>query len=263
MIDIGANLTNESFSNDLEDVIYQAKLHDIKKIIVTGTDIQASQQAITLAKKHDNFLYATVGLHPHYASTWQSDFTQQYKTLCNEKKVVAIGETGLDFFRNLSTESEQVKALEAHLEIAYEINKPLFLHEREAHETFYDIFSENQALCERAIVHCFTGNQQALKRYLDLGMHIGITGWICDKKRGAELREIIHYAPLDRLMIETDAPYLIPDRDKVKHLLKHKHRNEPWTLNYTAEALAKAHNKDIDIVKEKTSENAIAFFKLG
>lgn len=262
MIDIGANLANESFSSDLPAVLERALQHQVEKIIVTGSSVASSHAALALAQSHPGLLYATAGLHPHAADDFDASSIDQFQRLCAEPEVVAIGETGLDFNRNYSSQANQLRSFEAHLALADSIHKPLFLHERDAFDSFYAIIRKHPSLCERAIVHCFTGDQAALKAYLDLGLRIGITGWICDKKRGAELRQIISYAPLERLMIETDAPYLIPHREQLKNQLAHKHRNEPWTLGYTASALAEAMSIELAEVKNTTRENALRFFGL-
>lgn len=262
MIDIGANLTNESFAADIGEVLERAKKNNIEKIIVTGSSVASSQAALELAQQHPDFLYATAGLHPHAADDFNEDTLDTFKALIQKKAVVAVGETGLDFNRNFSSQENQIRSFEAHLNFAEQTHKPVFLHERDAFDTFHPIMRQHPGLCARAIVHCFTGNLDALKAYLDLGLYIGITGWICDKKRGAQLREIIRYAPIDRLMIETDAPYLMPHRDRLKSKMTHKNRNEPWTLGYTAQALADAHELDVQAVHKKTRDTAVAFFRL-
>jgi len=262
MIDIGANLANSLFLPDLDQVLDRARKAGVSHIVVTGSDKDSSALARDLAGTHPHFLYATAGLHPHHASDLSEDLLSGFSKLLQYREVVAIGETGLDYFRDFSPRKDQQQSFIAHLELAESVHKPLFLHERDACEDFRAIMQSHSALCERAIVHCFTGNLTTLKSYLDMGMYIGITGWICDKKRGAELREIIHYAPLDRLMIETDAPYLTPHIDGLKKQLTHKHRNEPWTLQYTAVALAEALNLDEETVRNTTADTARKFFGL-
>lgn len=262
MIDIGANLANSTFLPDLDQVLDRAKKAGVRQIVVTGSDMDSATLARELARKHPEFLYATAGLHPHHASSFNPELLATFTQLLQYPEVVAIGETGLDYFRDFSPREDQQQSFIAHLELAETVHKPLFLHERDSFEDFRAIMQSHSTLCERAIVHCFTGNLSALKTYLDMGMYIGITGWICDKNRGAELREIINYAPLDRLMIETDAPYLTPHIDGLKKQLVHKHRNEPWTLQYTAGALADALNLDEETVRKTTTDTARKFFSL-
>ncbi|NNL11914.1 MAG: hydrolase TatD, partial [Pseudomonadales bacterium] len=232
MIDIGANLAGKSFSADLPEVLARARQHSVEQIIVTGSDLESSQRAIDLSNKHPGLLYATAGIHPHTASEFSDATAGTLEQMLARDCVVAIGETGLDFNRNYSSQAAQTRSFEAHLELAESIDKPLFLHERDAFTAFYACMQKHPALCKRAVVHCFTGNRQALHAYLELGMHIGITGWICDKKRGRRLRTIVRDIPLERFMIETDAPYLIPNKEQLAPLLAKPHRNEPWTLQY-------------------------------
>ena len=238
MIDIGANLSNPIFKDDLSDVLQRAQDAKVEGIIITGTSAESSMAALQLAEQQPNYLYATAGVHPHDADNYNDNIERQLISILDKPNIVAVGETGLDFNRNFSTPENQQKAFEAQIALANRYKKPLFLHERDAFDDFYAIMSANKNADIKAVVHCFTGSEKALKAYLDLGLYIGITGWISDKKRGANLREIIKYAPLDSLMIETDAPYLTPQQAGLKNQLARKHRNEPWTLPYTAATLA-------------------------
>lgn len=262
MIDIGANLASESFANDLPEVIERAKNADINKIVVTGSNLASSQKAKKIADQHPDYLFSTAGLHPHEADHFKPALIKEFETLLLQNNVIAIGETGLDYNRNFSEKKNQITSFEAHLALATKIKKPLFLHERDAFTDFYSIIKAHSQLCEKAIVHCFTGDLTALKAYLDLGLHIGITGWICDKKRGENLRKIISYAPLERLMIETDAPYLTPHKEILRKQLVNKNRNEPWTLKFTAKALAEAINCKVDKIILETESNSKLFFGL-
>lgn len=261
MIDIGANLANKAFAQDLEQVIERAKASAVRAIIVTGTDLETSRQAIALAEQYPNYLYATAGIHPHDADNFDAACKNELPLLLQNNNVLAAGEMGLDFNRNYSTEANQINAFEHQLAFAETIAKPLFLHERDAFDCFYSTLKNQWKKQSPAVVHCFTGNQTALKHYLDLGLYIGITGWIGDRKRGENLREIIQYAPLDRLLIETDAPYLIPDKKSVSPSLTVKHRNEPWTLQYIANELATAKGTDTKTLIDATIENTQSCFK--
>jgi TatD DNase family protein len=262
MIDIGANLASESFYDDIDEVLVRARQAHVEQIIVTGSSVLSSVAALKLARLHPGYLFSTAGIHPHEADNFKADDIATFSELLADPQVVAIGETGLDFNRNFSSKENQISAFETHLELATKLEKPLFLHERDAFETLYPIMRNHHQLCNRSVVHCFTGSKHALQHYLDLGCYIGITGWICDKKRGQQLREIIQYAPLDRLLIETDAPYLTPHKEKLQKQLKRKHRNEPWTLEYTAKALAEATANSCEKVVEQTTKNARNLFKL-
>ncbi len=262
MIDIGANLSNPIFKDDLADVLQRAQDADIQGIIVTGTSAESSKAALQLAKQQPDYLYATAGVHPHDADTYNANIEEQLISILDKPTIVAVGETGLDFNRNFSTPDNQRQAFEAQIALANSFKKPLFLHERDAFNDFYAILAAHKNDNIQAVVHCFTGNEKALKTYLDLGLYIGITGWISDKKRGAELREIIKYAPLDRLMIETDAPYLTPQQSGLKSQLTQKHRNEPWTLSYTAATLAECLNVETAELIDSTTRTTKAFFAL-
>tara|TARA_B110000093_G_scaffold41871_1_gene44633 strand:+ start:174 stop:968 length:795 start_codon:yes stop_codon:yes gene_type:complete len=262
LIDIGANLSNPTFTDDFSEVLQRAKDAKLKGIIVTGTSIESSKAALALAEQQPNFLYATAGVHPHDADSYNDDIEAQLTAILNKPSIVAVGETGLDFNRNFSTPDNQRQAFEAQIALANSHQKPLFLHERDAFEDFYAIMAANKKDHTQAVVHCFTGSETALKAYLDLGLYIGITGWISDKKRGANLRDIIKYAPLDRLMIETDAPYLTPQQAGLKGQLSKKNRNEPWTLPYTAATLAECLGVETEALIEKTTENTNNFFNL-
>lgn len=274
MIDIGANLGGPAFKDDIPAVLSRAKDEAIAAIIVTGTSAQSSIEAHQLSRQHPAFLYSTAGVHPHDADNYDDASEQLILDLLQHNNVVAVGETGLDYNRNFSTPVNQRRAFEAQIELAVANKKPLFLHERDAFDDLHAIISANKNRHCDAVVHCFTGELNALRAYLDLGLYIGITGWLCDKKRGANLREIVNYIPLDRLMIETDSPYLTPQLmtinsevkaekpASVKSRLIKKSRNEPWTLSVTADVLAECLAVDRQVLVDKTTQNAERFFKL-
>ena len=262
MIDIGANLASSSFERDLDEVIERAVEAEIDHIIITGSDESSNQRASELAQSNPGLLSSTAGLHPHHASQWSKAVFDQISDLIRQDHVVAIGETGLDYNRNLSTPEQQRIAFQAHLEIAATCKKPLFLHQRDAHDDFLAMMSSFPDLAHRSVVHCFTDTETALKEYLTLGTMIGITGWLCDKKRGKELRDIVRKIPLDRLMIESDAPYLMPHREKTKKTMKEKNRNEPCTLGQVAQQLADCREESVETVIAASSENACRLFGL-
>ena len=262
MIDIGANLANSSFSSDLEEVLTRAKQAGLERIIVTGSCFDSNNDAIALAHSYPDFLSSTAGLHPHYASQWDDNMREQVESLLLQDAVVAIGETGLDYNRNFSPPDAQRHAFENLLDIAEQHGKPLFLHQRDAHEDFHAMLSNHPSLPERTVVHCFTDTEDALLDYLDMGCYIGITGWICDKKRGSRLRDIVRNIPLDRLMIESDAPYLMPHREQLRSSMAQKNRNEPHTLYYVAKQIAECTKQREEHIVETTYQNAKRFFKL-
>ena len=266
MIDIGSNLTSESFNTDLPAVIHRAKQQGVSVIIATGTSAQSSIDAQQLAAQYPRYLYSTAGVHPHEADHYDHQAEQALVELLKgsgRAQIVAVGETGLDYNRKFSSQENQIRAFEAQIQLAKDVDLPLFLHERDAFNDCYGIIKEQfNSISSKAVVHCFTGSQEALKAYLDMGLYIGITGWISDKKRGKNLRDIIRYAPLDRLMIETDAPYLIPQQKGVKQLLQQHRRNEPCTLRFTAEKLAECLAIEPQTLIDATSRTRREFFNL-
>ena len=259
LVDIGANLGHESFDRDREQVLARARGAGVVQIVVTGASETESATALGVARAVPGVLFATAGVHPHHARDWHSGSAAALEQLAAEREVVAIGETGLDFNRDFSPRPDQERALEAHLELAAGLGMPVFLHERDAHERFLAIVARWRARLSRAVIHCFTGDEAALDAYLDLDLHIGVTGWVCDERRGLHLRESIGRVPPDRLMIETDAPYLLP-RDLVPK--PKTRRNEPMHLPHILRAVAAAVGREPDAVARSTSETARRFFGL-
>lgn len=257
-IDIGVNLTGSSFKDDLEQVIERAQQSGIERLIVTGTSIKHSEQAIMLAEKYESICYATIGLHPHHASDYSADVDSELREMLTYKNTVAVGECGLDFNRNFSTRKEQFRAFEAQLEIAIDLQQPLFLHQRDAHDDFISMIKSCRHDLTQIVAHCFTGNIDEVNDYILLDMHIGITGWICDERRGGLLQQAVKHIPLDRIMLETDAPYLLP-RDLAEKPVK-KSRNEPCYLPHIAISVANYMDKDKDQLISAAYENSCKFF---
>jgi TatD DNase family protein len=210
MIDIGVNLTNRRLLRDIDQLLISADQAGVAQMIVTGTSIEHSQNALKLCEEHPGKLFSTAGVHPHEASSWDTQSAEQIARLAQAPAVCAIGETGLDFNRNFSPPDQQIHAFRAHMELAEETGKPLFLHQRDALPTFIPLLSEYRKRIRKVVVHCFTDDRETLHTLLDLDCHIGVTGWICDERRGQALRASIVDIPANRLMIETDAPYLLP-----------------------------------------------------
>lgn len=261
LIDICFNFAHSGFRHDEHAVLKRALEAGISQLICTGSDIEDSLQSLALAEKYPEHLYATVGVHPHRAITWGEETAQTLKSLATQhSKIRAIGEAGLDFNRDYSPRSIQIHALEAQLELASELGLPAFLHEREAHTTFLEILKRHRDRLKRAVVHCFTGSEEELTAYLDLDLHIGITGWICDERRGYHLREFIKRIPPERLMIETDAPYLLPRDLRPK---PHTRRNEPAFLPHILQVVAQSVGRPPDQVAQETTNTARAFYGLG
>ena len=210
LIDIGANLTHDSFDHDFDQVIERAQAAGVDTIILTGTDLSSAHKAAEYSQNNPQLFKSTAGLHPHAASQWTTELATEIQTLLKHDEVIAVGECGLDFNRDFSPREKQRVVFEEHLKLAILAEKPLFLHQREAHEPFFQLLKKYRNQIVGGVVHCFTDTKEALEDYLALDMYIGITGWVCDERRGAELQEIVKHIPADRLLIETDAPYLLP-----------------------------------------------------
>lgn len=263
LIDIGVNLASERFHDDLDAVLFRAKQVGVVAQLITGSSIKSSETAAALACAHQN-LYATAGIHPHDAASFNADSLAQLTRLAASPKVRAIGETGLDFNRDFSPRPLQEKAFAAQLELAITLKMPVFLHQRDAHQRFYPLLKEYRGGLARVLVHCFTGSRQELFDYLDLGCSIGITGWLCDKKRGADLRELVKDIPDDRIMIETDAPYLLPHNLKAVMGIKpvRKGRCEPAFLPAVLQQLAACRDQDATQLAAHCLANSLAFMGL-
>lgn len=259
LIDIGCNLTHDSFDDDRADVIDAAKSADVGRMIVTGASAEGSRQALELSLQWPDVLYATAGVHPHHASDYVEEVDALLRELTAHEKVVAAGETGLDYFRDFSPRPAQQSAFEAQMQIGVDSGLPMFLHLRDAHEDFYAMLKARRDELSDVVVHCFTGTRQEMYAYLDLDCHIGITGWICDERRGEHMKAYMKDIPDDRIMIETDAPYLKPRnlRPKVK-----SHRNEPRWLPWILDTLAACRNQRPEQLAELTTANATRFFRL-
>jgi TatD DNase family protein len=255
LIDIGVNLTGRQFSQDVDAVIHDAVAADVTRMVVTGTSMRSSDAASALALRHPGVLWSTAGVHPHDAKSCDDATLPRLRELAAAPHVVALGECGLDFNRMFSPQPVQERWFEAQLELAAELGLPVFLHERDAHDRFVSILARWRDRLPGAVVHCFTGNETALRAYLDLDCHIGITGWICDERRGVGLREIVSLVPPDRLMVETDAPWLMP-RDLGRG------RNVPANLPHICGHVADCVGRSVDQVAAETTRTAERFFGL-
>jgi len=269
LIDIGANLSHETFDHDRDAVLQRARDAGVAQLVVTGASREHSPKALALAQAHPGFLFATAGVHPHHASDYTDECDAEMRALHAHAEVVAVGECGLDYFRDLSPRPAQRRAFERQLQIGVDLaveglaangmGKPLFLHQRDAHADFMAMMKNFDGRLGPAVVHCFTGSRAELFDYLDQDWHIGITGWLCDERRGQHLRELVKHIPGDRLMIETDAPYLLPRT--VKPQPSHR-RNEPMYLAHIVEELARDRGEDVAVTAASTAATARAFFRL-
>ena len=259
LIDIGANLAHDSFDEDRDEMMRRAAAAGVARMIVTGSSDDSNRQAAALAKTSNGVLFSTAGVHPHHASDYTDASDTLIRELVNEDHVVAVGECGLDYFRNFSPRDAQLRAFRRQLEIAKETGLPVFLHQRDAHDDFVEILEPALPDISRAVAHCFTGEHESLREYLAMGLYIGVTGWICDERRGKHLHDIVSIIPDDKLLIETDAPYLLPRTLRPKPKTR---RNEPAYLVEVLRVVAEARDQSIDHVARITTENAERFFSL-
>lgn len=257
LIDIGANLAHDSFDADRDAVMARAVAAGVVQMVVTGSSEAATRRAIELARAHPGVLYATCGVHPHHAGDLTEESLPLLLALAREPEVRAVGECGLDYFRDFSPRELQRRAFGWQLELARATGKPVFLHQRDAHEDFIAILKEHGIT--QGVAHCFTGGNRERDAYLEQGLHIGITGWINDERRGLHLREVVKGIPADRLMVETDAPYLLP-RD-IRPAPKSR-RNEPQYLPHVVRAIAAARGESPETVAAASTRNARRFFGL-
>ena len=259
MIDIGANLTHDSFDRDREAVLARARAAGVTRMIVTGASREHSPKALQLARAHPGVLYATAGVHPHHALEYTAECDAEMRALHAHSEVVAVGECGLDYFRDFSPRPAQRRAFELQLQIAIDTGKSVFLHQRDAHDDFVAIMKSVEGRIGPAVVHCFTGGKRELFECLDRDWYIGITGWLCDERRGAHLRELVKNIPANRLMIETDSPYLLP---RTFRPMPKDRRNEPMYLRHIAEELARDRGESLETVMANTTATAQRFFAL-
>jgi TatD DNase family protein len=258
LIDIGSNLTHSSFAGDLAAVMDRATHAGVTRQVVTGADLASSRAAAALAAAHPA-LWCTAGVHPHHAAGFPAAGRAELEELLRLPRVVAVGECGLDYFRDFSPRAAQREAFVAQLEIAAAASKPVFLHQRDAHEDFTAILAEFRPALSGGVAHCFTGGPRELEAYLALDLSIGVTGWVSDERRGAQLREAVPRIPADRLMIETDSPYLLP-RDLEPR--PKSRRNEPAFLPHVARSVAALRGESPEAVATATTRNAVRFFGL-
>ncbi|MCE2872194.1 MAG: TatD family hydrolase [Xanthomonadales bacterium] len=259
LVDIGINLSHDSYDADREAVLRRALDAGVEQMVVTGASISSSRDAQTLVDALPQVLRATAGCHPHHAIDLDAAAFAELATLARAPTVVAVGECGLDYHRNFSSPAEQRSAFERQIALAIDLGKPLFLHSRDAHRDFMAMLRAHEGQLPPAVLHCFTGTADELDDCLAFGLSIGITGWICDERRGLHLRGLVGRIPPGRLMIETDGPYLLP-RDLVPKPASR--RNEPMYLPHVARTVATARGESIEELARHTTRTAREFFGL-
>ncbi|MDL4616095.1 3'-5' ssDNA/RNA exonuclease TatD [Citrobacter amalonaticus] len=256
MFDIGVNLTSSQFLKDRDEVVARATAAGVNGLLLTGTNLHESQQAQRLAQIYPH-CWSTAGVHPHDSSQWQPATEEAIVALASWPEVVAIGECGLDFNRNFSTPQEQERAFDAQLHIAAELQMPVFMHCRDAHTRFLTLLDPWLDKLPGAVLHCFTGTREEMQACVDRGMYIGITGWVCDERRGLELRELLPFIPAEQLLIETDAPYLLPRDLSPKPASR---RNEPAHLPHILERIAHWRGDELQWLSATTDANVRKLF---
>jgi TatD DNase family protein len=257
LIDIGANLAHDSFDHDRKEVIERAASVGVTRMIITGSSIASTRAAIHLVRSYPMRMRCTAGVHPHHASECDEEQSAALHDLARDAAVVAVGECGLDYFRNFSPREAQLAAFRKQLELAAELRKPVFLHQREAHEDFVSLLREYRDRLVGGVAHCFTDDIAQAQAYLELDLYIGITGWICDERRGTHLREVVKHVPANRLLIETDAPYLMPRDLQPRPSTR---RNEPMYLPHVLAAIASARGEASEELGAATTRNALELF---
>jgi len=278
-IDIGCNLVDDAFEKDVDEVLLRARRAGLSAIVVTGTSVAASERALAFAdansgkEPHGIDIFATCGVHPHDAKSCDASTIPKLRELAQHPKCVAVGECGLDFDRNFSPPETQRAVFEQQLRLGLELGKPLFMHCREASEDLCSIIrkvteesssSSSSSSSELVgVVHCFTGTMAEMQRFVEMGLHIGITGWICDDRegRGASLSEVVAQVPQGKLMVETDAPYLTPRSIRPNRV--RPWRNEPCLLPHVMHRVAGVRQETMQALANHTLKTSQSFFGLA
>jgi len=260
MIDIGINLTSSQFASDADAVLARAFAAGVSGVILTGTSCESSVKSGLTARRQPGRLWFTAGVHPHYANRWSRKDFEVFKGLWADSQCVAVGECGLDYFRDLSPRNVQRAVFQSHLDAALEAGLPVFLHCRDAYDDFLAMMTPFVAQGGKGLVHCFTGNAREAEAYQSLGLHIGVTGWVTEQQRGAPLREAVRIVDASKLHLETDAPYLVP-RNRPESA-KGRHRNEPAYLEWVAREVAALRGDNVVELKRQCTANSRSFFSL-
>ncbi|MCY3588781.1 MAG: TatD family hydrolase [Chloroflexi bacterium] len=257
LFDTHAHLHDPWIGDDLPEVMDRAKQAGVEQVVTIGCSLEDSRNALAVAEQYDN-VRATLGVHPHDAKDWTDEIAVEFRRMATSDQVVAIGEIGLDFYRNLSPHPDQYRAFEAQLTLADQLNLPVVIHSRDAHEETYAVLEEWANLRQRerpiGVIHCFSGDADLAHRYHNLGFLISFAGPVTYPKNDA-LRAAAASLPLNAIVIETDAPYLSPQPRRGK-------RNEPAHIHHTAEQIADVRGESIDVVAKRTILNSVSLFAL-
>lgn len=255
LFDSHCHIDDKTYDADLAAVLDRARQAGVRAMTVVGIDLATAEKAIRIAGRHDNIITST-GIHPHDAANCSAGILARLADLARQHDCVrAWGETGLDFNRMFSPQADQEACFSAQLAIAGELDLPLIFHERDSNGRFYEILKAEGPDTRKGVIHCFSGTREELVQYLDLGYHIGITGILTIRQRGAYLRELAPLIPEDRILIETDAPYLTPAPQKNKI-----RRNEPAFVRSVLERLAQVRDADPETLAQKIFDNTQQFY---
>jgi len=254
LVDSHAHLDNSRFTEDLDEVILAAQTAGVRYILSIGCDLQSSITNIDLASRYEP-LYAAVGFHPHDATELDNSALEQLQQLVQQPKVVAVGEIGLDYYRNRAPHDIQQQAFRRQIRLAREVGKPIIIHDRDAHEDVLAILTEEKGFEAGGVLHCFSGDLAMALKCIDMGFYLSFTGAITYPKND-EVRAMLRQLPLERILLETDCPYLSPQPYRGK-------RNEPAYLLHTAETLAEIKGLKLADIARITSRNCFDLFGIG
>ena len=250
LTDSHCHLFYDQIFRDIDNVLIRSKRLGVSRFICVGTNINDSLLSLDIAEKFEN-IYCSAGIHPHDSQDVDKDYIQQIELIMNSKKMIAIGEIGLDYFRNISSKKNQIKVFNELLQLAEKINKPIIFHNRDADQDIIDILSSYPNVI--GVSHCFSSTLSTAKKLLDMGYYISFSGNLTFKN--SDLSKVAKYLPLDRLLVETDSPYLSPEPYRGKP-------NEPGRTRYVAEKLAEIHNISFESVAEQTTKNINKLFSI-
>ncbi|MFZ5569353.1 MAG: TatD family hydrolase [Thermodesulfobacteriota bacterium] len=256
LFDSHCHLDDASFSADLPEVMARGARAGVKAVMTVGITLETSEHAIALAEKYSG-VYASIGIHPHDAAECSEKSLGRLKQLARHPKVRAWGETGLDFNRMFSPQQDQEHWFHRQIEIADELDLPLIFHERDSGGRFLDILKSHHRRSRRGVVHCFSGTVEEMRNYVDMGLHIGITGILTNRQRGEQLREMVPEIPGDRLVVETDAPYLTPTPERNRF-----RRNEPAFVRSTFLKLAAVRGEEPAALAATIWNNTLQLFDI-
>lgn len=254
IFDSHCHLDDRSFHKDLDDVIHRANQEEVNAMMVVGVDARSSQKAVAIADQYDG-LVASVGVHPHDAKGCDEKIMNVLSALASNPKVRAWGETGLDYNRMFSPRADQERWFIRQLELGGALQLPMIFHERDSQGRFLEILRSYWAPGRSGVVHCFSGSPSDLEAYLDLGLYIGITGILTVNRRGQSLRQMVQSIPAERLLVETDAPYLTPTPQRNKF-----RRNEPAFVRTVLQKLADVRREPLEILAHIVWDNTCRLF---